>query len=175
VTRISITRPDDWHVHFRDGEVLTHVVPDTAHRFGRAIVMPNLSPPVTSTEQALAYRDRVLAAVPEDCGFEPLMTLYLTDETDAAEIERAKASGRIHGVKLYPAGATTNSAQGVTDMERVHGALTAMRETDLPLLVHGEVVDDDVDVFDRERVFIGWTSSPRDRKPLLPPSPLITC
>lgn len=152
--RLTITRPDDWHVHFRDAEMMRAVVRDTARCFARAIVMPNLAPPVATTDQALAYRDRVLAAVPQSCEFEPLMTLYLTDETSADEILRARASGGVYAVKLYPAGATTNSAEGVTDIRRTFTALAAMQESGLPLLVHGEVVDSDVDVFDRERVFI---------------------
>jgi dihydroorotase len=154
MTRLTITRPDDWHVHFRDGEMLSLVVPDTARQFGRAIAMPNLVPPVTTTDEALAYRERILSAAGEGSEFEPLMTLYLTDDTSAEEILRAKASDRVHGVKLYPAGATTNSALGVTDLSRTHGALEAMRESGMPLLVHGEVVDKSVDVFDREREFI---------------------
>ena len=152
--RLTITRPDDWHVHFRDGEMLALVVPDTARRFGRAVAMPNLMPPIATTHKALAYRDRIQAAAPKSSGFEALMTLYLTDDTSADEILRAKACGQVHGVKLYPAGATTNSADGVTDLRRTYAALEAMRETGLPLLVHGEVVDACVDVFDRERVFI---------------------
>ncbi len=151
---LRITRPDDWHVHFRDGEALRDVVPDTARRFARAIVMPNLDPPVTTVAQALAYRERVLAAAPDGVAFTPLMTLYLTDETSADEIERAAACDHVYAVKLYPAGATTNSASGVTDIERAYPALSAMQDAGLPLLVHGEVVDTDVDVFDRERVFI---------------------
>jgi dihydroorotase len=164
--RLTITRPDDWHVHFRDGNMLGVVVPDTARCFARAIVMPNLVPPVATTDQALAYRDRIQAAVAQSCEFEPLMTLYLTDETSADEILRASASGEIHGVKLYPAGATTNSAQGVTDIRRTFAALAAMQESGLPLLVHGEVVDSDVDIFDRERVFI---------ETVLPRLPRIIC
>ena len=160
MTRITIIRPDDWHVHFRDGEMLARVVPDTASCFARAIAMPNLVPPVATTEQALAYRERIQAAAPPHTGFEALMTLYLTDETSAEEIVRAKDSGRVHAVKLYPAGATTNSASGVTDLRRVDRALSAMQETGLPLLVHGEVVDPAVDVFDRERVFIERVLSP---------------
>ena len=154
MNRLTITRPDDWHVHFRDGEMLSLVVPDTARRFGRAIAMPNLMPPITTTQQALAYRDRIQAAAPESSAFEALMTLYLTDDTSADEILRARACGHVHGVKLYPAGVTTNSAHGVTDLRRTSAALEAMQETGLPLLVHGEVVDQAVDVFDRERVFI---------------------
>jgi dihydroorotase len=154
---ITLTRPDDWHAHFRDGAVLADVVPVTAQRFARAVAMPNLSPPVTTTAAALAYRDRILAAVPPDVSFEPLMTLYLTDETGAEEIRRAAASRRVLGVKLYPAGATTNSAHGVTDLEHCAPALDAMQERGLALMVHGEVTDTDVDVFDREREFVERT------------------
>ena len=154
MNRLTIIRPDDWHVHFRDGEILSLVVPDTARQFARAIAMPNLVPPITTTDRALAYRDRLQAAARDFPTFEALMTLYLTDDTSADEILRAKASGCVHGVKLYPAGATTNSAHGVTDLARTHGALAAMQECGLPLLVHGEVVDKEIDVFDRERLFI---------------------
>ena len=157
---ITLTRPDDWHTHFRDGAVLADVVPATVRRFARAVAMPNLSPPVTTTAAALAYRDRILAAVPHGASFEPLMTLYLTDETGAEEIRRASASGRVLGVKLYPAGATTNSAHGVTDLERCAPALDAMQERGLALMVHGEVTDPDVDVFDREREFVERTLAP---------------
>ena len=157
---ITLTRPDDWHAHFRDGAVLADVVPATVRRFARAVVMPNLSPPVTTTAAALAYRDRILAAVPPGAAFEPLMTLYLTDETGAEEIRRAAANGRVLGVKLYPAGATTNSAHGVTDLERCAPALDAMQERGLALMVHGEVTDTDVDVFDREREFVERTLAP---------------
>lgn len=150
----QITRPDDWHVHFRDGPLLRHVVPDTARRFGRAIVMPNLDPPVTTVARALGYRRRILDALPGGAEFEPLMTLYLTDETTAAEIHRIAESAHVHAVKLYPAGATTNSAAGVADITRAHNAFSAMEEHGIPLLLHGEVVDPAVDVFDRERVFI---------------------
>ncbi len=152
--RLVLTRPDDWHVHLRDGAMLARVVADTARRFARAIVMPNLFPPVTTTAHALAYRRRIIAAVPAGLRFEPLMTLYLTDSTPPSEIAAAKASGRVYGVKWYPAGATTNSEHGVTDIRRCDGVLAAMEEHDLPLLVHGEVTDPSVDVFDRERVFI---------------------
>lgn len=141
-------------MHFRDGESLRNVVPDTARRFARAIVMPNLDPPVTTVALALAYRERVLAAAPDGVAFTPLMTLYLTDETSPEEIARAQRCEHVYAVKLYPAGATTNSASGVTDIERAYPALSAMQDAGLPLLVHGEVVDADVDVFDRERVFI---------------------
>ena len=157
MNEITLTRPDDWHAHFRDGAVLADVVPATARRFARAVAMPNLSPPVTTTAAALAYRDRILAAVPPGASFEPLMTLYLTDETGAEEIRRAAASRMVLGVKLYPAGATTNSAHGVTDLERCAPALDAMQECGLALMVHGEVTDADVDVFDREREFIERT------------------
>jgi len=160
VKRLTIIRPDDWHVHFRDGDMLARVVPDTARCFARAIAMPNLAPPVASTEQALAYRERIQAAAPPDCAFEALMTLYLTDETRAEEILSARRSGRVHAVKLYPAGATTNSAQGVTDLRRVDRVLSAMQEVGMPLLVHGEVVDREVDVFDRERAFIERVLAP---------------
>lgn len=150
----TITRPDDWHLHLRDGDVLASVVPDTAQRFARAIIMPNLDPPVTTTAQALAYRQRILDVVPEGLRFEPLMTLYLTDNTMPAEIGVARASGHIHAVKWYPAGATTNSDFGVTNISHCYEALAAMEEHDLPLLVHGEITDQSVDVFDREMVFI---------------------
>ncbi|HUP93991.1 MAG TPA: dihydroorotase [Burkholderiales bacterium] len=152
--RITITRPDDWHLHLRDGEHMRAVLGDTAKRFGRAIVMPNLRPPVTTTAAALAYRDRVMAAMPAGSRFEPLMTLYLTDETHADEIARAKASGAVHAVKYYPAGATTNSDSGVTDLARCDAVFEAMSKHGMPLLVHGEVTDPAVDVFDRERVFL---------------------
>ncbi|MDX1512697.1 MAG: dihydroorotase [Gammaproteobacteria bacterium] len=165
---IQITRPDDWHVHFRDGNALRHVVPDTARRFGRAIVMPNLVSPVTTVAQALEYRDRILGAVPAGMTFDPLMTLYLTDETGADEIRRLSESPYVHAVKLYPAGATTNSASGVTDIGKVEPVLEAMEDCGVPLLVHGEVVDPDVDVFDRERVFIDRVMAPLvDRHPAL--------
>lgn len=151
---ITITRPDDWHLHLRDGAALKAVLPDTARQFARAIVMPNLRPPVTTTELALAYRQRILDALPAGIAFEPLMTLYLTDNTSAEEIAKAKASGLIHGVKLYPAGATTNSDSGVTNLGHCVKALEAMEKLGMPLLTHAEVTDSDVDVFDRERVFI---------------------
>ena len=151
---LSLTRPDDWHVHLRDGEALAAVVAHTAARFGRAVVMPNLTPPVTTTALAADYRRRILAALPPGGRFEPLMTLYLTDRTGAAEIERARASGFVLGVKYYPAGATTNAEAGVSAISKVRDALAALEEHDLPLLVHGEVTDPSVDVFDREAVFI---------------------
>ena len=159
-TQITLTRPDDWHLHLRDGAALQAVLPDTARQFARAIVMPNLRPPVTTTALAISYRERILAALPKDSNFEPLMTLYLTDNTDADEIKRAKASGIIHGVKLYPAGATTNSDAGVSDLSKCTNALEAMQHVGLPLLVHAEVTDADVDVFDREKVFIDRHMTP---------------
>jgi len=159
-TKISITCPDDWHLHLRDGAALKAVLPDTARQFARAIVMPNLRPPVTTTELAAAYRRRILEALPKGVLFEPLMTLYLTDNTSADEIKKAKASGFVHGVKLYPAGATTNSDSGVSDLLKCNAALEAMQDEGLPLLVHAEVTDSDVDVFDRERVFIDCHMTP---------------
>ena len=152
--QLILTRPDDWHLHLRDGALMHSVLPDSARQFARAIVMPNLRPPVTTTEQALAYRARILAALPAGAKFEPLMTLYLTDNTAAGEIRKAKASGIVHAVKLYPAGATTNSDAGVTDMRKTYAALEEMQRCAMPLLVHGEVTDPAVDVFDREAVFI---------------------
>jgi len=160
---LTILRPDDWHLHLRDGPALAAVLPATARQFARAIVMPNLRPPVTTTAQALAYRERILAARPSGSSFEPLMTLYLTDNTPADEIRRAAASGFVHGVKLYPAGATTNSDSGVTGIRRVRPALEAMQEIGLPLQVHGEVTDARVDVFDREKVFIDEVLDPLRR------------
>ncbi|CAG9174769.1 dihydroorotase [Cupriavidus respiraculi] len=161
--KLTITRPDDWHLHLRDGAALAAVLPDTARQFARAIVMPNLRPPVTTVEQARAYRDRILAALPPGMAFEPLMTLYLTDNTPAEEIVAAKASGFVHAVKLYPAGATTNSDAGVTDLRRCAAALEAMQREGLPLLVHGEVTDGDIDIFDREAVFIDRVMMPLRR------------
>jgi len=157
---VTITRPDDWHLHLRDGAAMRDVLPHTAARFARAIVMPNLKPPVTTTEMALAYRGRILEAVPAGSRFEPLMTLYLTDNTRPEEIAKARASGAVHAVKYYPAGATTNSDAGVTAIEKCHGVLGAMEKAGMPLLVHGEVTDSAVDVFDRERVFIERTLAP---------------
>ncbi len=151
---LTITRPDDWHLHLRDGDVLKDIVPHTARRFARAIVMPNLKPPVTTTALAREYRQRILDAVPEDNTFQPLMTLYLTESTRAEEIRTAKASEIVKAIKYYPAGATTNSESGVSDLSRVYPVLEVMAEEKLPLLVHGEVVDPKVDVFDREAVFI---------------------
>ncbi|MEK7840202.1 MAG: dihydroorotase, partial [Pseudomonadota bacterium] len=161
--RFTLTQPDDWHLHLRDGAALAAVLPDTARRFARAIVMPNLKPPVTTVEAARAYRERILAALPKGMSFEPLMTLYLTDVTKPDEIAKAKASGFVQAVKYYPAGATTNSENGVTDLKRVNPVLTEMEKHDLPLLLHGEVTDSDVDVFDREAVFIDRHLAPLTR------------
>jgi dihydroorotase len=161
---LSIIRPDDWHLHLRDGEQMRAVLLHTAHRFARAIVMPNLRPPIATTRMALAYRDRILASLPAGMRFEPLMTLYLTDATSPAEIREAKKSGGIHGVKYYPAGATTNSAGGVTDIAKCHETLEMMEEVDLPLLVHGEVTDFEVDVFDKEKIFIDRVLVPISRR-----------
>ena len=152
--RITLTRPDDWHLHLRDGQAMASVIEDTARRFGRAIVMPNLQPPVRTTQQALDYRERILGELPEGSTFEPLMTLYLTDDTPPEEIGRAKLSGKVHGVKLYPAGATTHSDAGVTRISRCFAALEKMEQYGLPLLIHGEVTDPMVDVFDREKAFV---------------------
>jgi dihydroorotase len=151
---LTLTRPDDWHLHLRDGAMLAHVLPDTVKRFRRAIVMPNLVPPVTTTVLALAYRQRIIDAAPAGADFDALMTLYLTHNTSPDDIATAKASGHVHAVKWYPAGATTHSEFGVTDIGRCASALAAMESEGLPLLIHGEVTDPDVDVFDREAVFI---------------------
>ena len=158
--KITITRPDDWHLHLRDGDAMKAVLPDTSRRFARAIVMPNLKPPVTTVAQAAAYRERILAAVPPGPTFTPLMTLYLTDNLPADEIDRARASGFVHAVKLYPAGATTNSDAGVTDLKKCAATLARMEALGLPLLVHGEVTDPAVDIFDREAVFIDTVLAP---------------
>ena len=160
MTTLTIRRPDDWHVHLRDGAALAAVATFTAQRFGRAIVMPNLKSPVTTTAAAQAYRQRILAALPVDCRFEPLMTLYLTDATTPAEIERAKASGIVHGVKLYPAGATTHSDSGVTNLGALSAVLEYMQRVGMVLQVHGEVTDAAVDVFDREARFIDQILAP---------------
>jgi dihydroorotase len=157
---LTIRRPDDWHLHLRDGAHMRAVLADSARRFARAIVMPNLRPPVVSTALAVAYRQRILDALAPGSDFQPLMTLYLTDSTRPAEIERARASGVVHAVKYYPAGATTNSESGVTDIARCYDTLAAMAESGMPLLVHGEVTDAQVDIFDRERVFIERTLAP---------------
>ncbi len=154
MTELTITRPDDWHLHLRDGEVLKAVLPHTVRQFARAIVMPNLKPPVRSVADATAYRDRILAAIPPGQTFEPLMTLYLTDNTSPDEIVAAKATSFIKAVKYYPAGATTNSDSGVTDIRNCDRVFEAMQQVDMPLLLHGEVTDPGVDMFDREKVFI---------------------
>ena len=159
---IKIKRPDDWHLHLRDEALMRSVLPDTARQFARAIIMPNLRPPVTTTAHAQAYRERIVAAIPAGMQFEPLMTLYLTDNTSAEEIRRAKQSGFVHAVKYYPAGATTNSDAGVTNMRKAYPALEEMQRCGMPLLLHGEVTDAAIDVFDREAVFIE-----RVLKPLL--------
>jgi len=160
---LTITRPDDWHVHLRDGATLASVLPHTARQFARAIVMPNLRPPITTTAQAAAYRARILAALPSGMQFEPLMTLYLTDNTPPDEIRRASDSGFIHAVKLYPAGATTNSDAGVSDLSKCTKTLETMQMLGMPLLVHGEVTDPAVDIFDREAVFIERVLQPLRR------------
>lgn len=154
ITEITIVQPDDWHLHLRDGAALKAVLPHTARQFARAIVMPNLKPPIRTVDEAAAYRERILDATPIGSGFEPLMTLYLTNNTSPDEIERAAASGFVKAVKYYPAGATTNSDSGVTDIGKCDDVFAAMQEAGLPLLMHGEVTGDDVDVFDREKVFI---------------------
>ena len=162
--RLTLTQPDDWHLHLRDGDALAAVLPDTARRFARAIVMPNLKPPVTTVAMAAAYRERILAARPAGSGFQPLMTLYLTDNMPPAEIDAARASGFVHAVKLYPAGATTNSDAGVTDLSKCAATLARMEQLGVPLLVHGEVTDPAVDVFDREAVFIASVLAPLVRE-----------
>ncbi len=160
--QLTLTRPDDWHLHVRDGAALKTVVPHTAAQFGRAIIMPNLKPPVTTAAQALAYKDRILAAVPAGMAFEPLMTLYLTDNLAPEEIKRAKAAGVV-ACKLYPAGATTNSDAGVTDIRKIYPVLEAMQREGVLLLVHGEVTSSDIDLFDREAVFIEQQLKPLRR------------
>ncbi|MDA7424118.1 dihydroorotase [Thalassococcus lentus] len=161
--KITIRRPDDWHLHLRDGAMLQAVAPETARHFARAIIMPNLVPPVVTGAEAIAYRDRILAALPDGSDFKPLMTLYLTENTDAADLVKAHRDGIITAVKLYPAGATTNSASGVRDMDKVRPVLDAMAEAGVPLCVHGEVVDNDIDIFDREAVFIDRILDPLRR------------
>lgn len=158
--RITITRPDDLHLHLRDGEHMRAVLPDTARRFARAIVMPNLVSPVTTAALALQYRERIRAALPPGAGFEPLMTIYLTDNTPPEEIAKARQGGVVRAVKYYPAGATTHSDSGVTDLARCYGVLEAMEASGMPLLVHGEVTDSGVDVFDREKVFLERVLAP---------------
>ncbi len=154
MNEITFTRPDDWHLHLRDGDALKAVLPHTARQFARAIVMPNLKPPVRTVDEALAYRERILDALPIGSAFEPLMTLYLTDKTSPGEIASATKSGFVKAVKYYPAGATTNSDSGVTDLRKCDDVFAAMQEAGLPLLLHGEVTGDDVDVFDREKIFV---------------------
>ncbi|ETW14723.1 dihydroorotase [Roseivivax marinus] len=160
---LTIRRPDDWHLHLRDGDVLRAVLPESARDFGRAIVMPNLVPPVVTGDDLRAYRDRILQALPEGAEFEPLMTLYLTEDTDPEDVAKAHADGLVTAVKLYPAGATTNSASGVRDIDRVRPVLEKMAEIGLPLCVHGEVTDSTVDIFDRESVFIDRVLEPLRR------------
>lgn len=162
--RITLTRPDDWHVHLRDGIALRDTVAHTARTFHRAIVMPNLLPPVTTVAAAAAYRDRIVAHIPANSRFEPLMTLYLTDSLKSDEILRARDSGFVHAVKFYPAGATTNSASGVTAIEKVYPVLERMAELGMPLLLHGEVTDPDIDIFDREAVFIERVLAPLHKR-----------
>jgi dihydroorotase len=164
MTRLTLAKPDDMHLHLRDGDAMRSILPHSARRFARAIIMPNLRPPVTTTEMATAYRGRILAALPAGSTFEPLMTLYLTDNTTPEEIRRARESGIVYAVKYYPAGATTNSDAGVTDIARCEAALSAMEECALPLLVHGEVTAAEVDVFDRERVFLEQVLAPIVRR-----------
>ncbi|VAW95746.1 Dihydroorotase [hydrothermal vent metagenome] len=151
---LTITQPDDWHLHVRDGEALTDIMAETTRCFSRAIIMPNLKPPVTTTQQAKAYRQRILNAIPNDCDFTPLMTLYLTDQTKPDEISKARESGFVQAVKYYPAGATTNSDSGVTDIKKTYPALQALSDHNMPLLIHGEVTDPDSDIFEREAIFI---------------------
>lgn len=160
MTQITLPRPDDWHLHLRDGAMLQGILPETTRHFARAIIMPNLVPPVVTAAQAAAYRDRILAALPEGAAFEPLMTLYLTETTDPADVAAAAASGLVRAVKLYPAGATTNSNSGVRDFDKVRGVLEKMAEIGLPLCVHGEVTTPEVDIFDREAVFIDTVLDP---------------
>ncbi|WP_457650245.1 dihydroorotase [Profundibacter sp.] len=158
--QITLRRPDDWHLHLRDGAMLAAVLPETTRHFARAIIMPNLVPPVVTSADAAAYKARIMGALPDGADFTPLMTLYLTEETDADDVVAAHASGLISAVKLYPAGATTNSASGVSDFDKVHGVLERMAEIGLPLCVHGEVTDADIDIFDREAVFIDRVLDP---------------
>jgi dihydroorotase len=157
---LTITRPDDWHLHLRDGAMLAAVLPETARHFARAIIMPNLVPPVVTAQQAASYRDRIMAALPQGMAFEPLMTLYLTEDTDPDDVAAAHATGLVKAVKLYPAGATTNSASGVANFDRIRPVLERMADIGLPLCVHGEVTAPDVDIFDREAVFIDRVLDP---------------
>ncbi len=163
-TQLTIRRPDDWHLHLRDGSMLQAVLPETARHFARAIIMPNLVPPVVTAAHAAAYRDRIMAALPRDMTFEPLMTLYLTEDTDPDDVAAAHAAGIATAVKLYPAGATTNSASGVSDFEKVRPVLDRMAEIGMPLCVHGEVTDHEIDIFDREATFIDKILRPLRKK-----------
>ncbi|SHE67099.1 dihydroorotase [Litoreibacter ascidiaceicola] len=160
MTSLTLTRPDDWHLHLRDGDMLKAVLPETARHFGRAIIMPNLVPPVVTAKDAAEYRDRIMAAKPDNSKFQPLMTLYLTEDTDVKDLRAAAEIGLIHAVKLYPAGATTNSASGVADFSKVQRVLENMAQIGLPLCVHGEVTTPEVDIFDREAVFIDTVLDP---------------
>ncbi len=162
-TTLTIRRPDDWHLHLRDGEMLKAVLPETTRHFARAIIMPNLVPPVVTLDDARAYHGRIMDALPQGAAFDPLMTLYLTENTDADDVAAAHASGLVKAVKLYPAGATTNSASGVSNLDAVRGVLERMAEIGLPLCVHGEVTDPEVDIFDREAVFIDRVLEPMRR------------
>jgi len=162
--RLTLTRPDDWHLHLRDGDMLKAVAPESARDFGRAIIMPNLVPPVVTGAQAAAYRSRIMAALPAQSDFQPLMTLYLTEETDPKDLAAAHASGLVTAAKLYPAGATTNSASGVTDFDKLQPVLEKMAEMGMPMCVHGEVTDADIDIFDREAVFIDRVLDPLRRR-----------
>lgn len=164
LTSLTIRRPDDWHLHLRDGEMLKAVLPETTRHFARAIIMPNLVPPVVTAEHAIAYRERIMAAVPKGAAFTPLMTLYLTESTDPEDVRAAHAAGNATAVKLYPAGATTNSASGVRDFEKVRPVLDVMAEIGMPLCVHGEVTDNSIDIFDREAVFIDKVLKPLRKK-----------
>ncbi len=164
ITSLTIKRPDDWHLHLRDGAMLKAVLPETARHFGRAIIMPNLVPPVVTAQQASAYRDRIMAALPDGMDFTPLMTLYLTEDTDPLDVANAHANGIATAVKLYPAGATTNSASGVANFDKVRPVLETMAEIGMPLCVHGEVTDPDIDIFDREAVFIDKVLKPLRKK-----------
>lgn len=157
---ITITRPDDWHLHLRDGAILKSVLPWTANTYGRAIIMPNLKPPITTVDAAIAYRNEIMAALPEESNFQPLMTCYLTDSLESEELRKGKAEGVFTAAKLYPAGATTNSEHGVTDIKNIYPVLETMQEIGLPLLIHGEVTDSDIDIFDREAVFIERVLTP---------------
>lgn len=168
VTTLNIAMPDDWHVHLRDGELMQKVLPYTARHFSRAIVMPNLTPPVVTTAEAMAYRERIVAAIPAGHSFNPLMVLYMTEQTDATDLRQGFESGKITAVKLYPAGATTNSDAGVKDLEKIYPVLEVMEEIGMPLLIHGEVVDAEIDIFDREAVFIEQKLKPiRQQFPML--------